>query len=74
MSHVVTLHVQVITLKMHELQLLNVYKSHNVMSLLRDKQLVSCDRSFDLIRVLSGRTILFECLQHNHLSLRQVPM
>ena len=31
------------------------------------------DKSVDLTRVISCRSTLFECLRHNHLSLRQVP-
>ena len=31
-------------------------------------------QSVDLSGVLSCRVTLFECLRHNHLSLRQVPM
>ena len=52
-----------------------------MMSLLRDIKFVSRDRillfrdkSVDLTGVLSRRATLFECLQHNHLSLRQVPI
>ena len=44
------------------------------MSLLGDIKLVSQDKSVDLPGVLSCRATLFECLRHNHLSLRQVPM
>ena len=47
----------------------------------RDMKLVSHDRTFlwchkgiDLTGVLSCRATLFECLRHNHLSLRQFPM
>ena len=49
------------------------------MSLLRDMKLMSrdsiflsSDKSVDLTGVLSCRATLFECLRHNHLSLRQV--
>ena len=49
-----------------------MYKSHNIMSLLRDMKLMSRDKSADLIGVLSCPATLFECLQHNLLSLRQV--
>ena len=35
---------------------------------------MSHDKSIDLTGVLSRHATLFECLQHNHLSLRQVPM
>ena len=45
-----------------------------MMSLLRDIKLVSRDKSVDLTGVLSRRMTSFECLRHNHLSLRQVPM
>ena len=52
-----------------------------MMSLLRDIKFVSCDRIFllrdrsvDLARVLSCRATLLECLRHNYLGLRQVPM
>ena len=58
-----------------------MYKSHNIMSLLRDMKLVSRytvflsrDKSVDLTGVLSCRPTMFECLRHNDLSLRQVPM
>ena len=51
------------------------------MSLLRDMTFVShdkiClsrDKSVALTGVLSCRATSFECLRHNHLSLRQVPM
>ena len=44
------------------------------MSLLHDMKLVSRDKGVDLTGVLSCRATLFECLRHNHLSLRQVPM
>ena len=44
------------------------------MSLLCDMKLVSRDKSIDLTEVLACRVPLFECLRHNHLSLRQVPM
>ena len=51
------------------------------MSLLRDMKLMSRDRillsrdkSVDLTGVLSSGVTLFECLRHNHLSLRQVPL
>ena len=40
----------------------------------RDRIFLSFDKSVDLTRVLSCRATLFECLGHNHLSLRQVPM
>ena len=46
----------------------------NMMSLLRDMKLISRDKSVDLTEVLSCRATLFECLRHNHLSLRQVPL
>ena len=36
--------------------------------------LMSRDKSVDLTEVLSYRATLFECLRHNLLSLRQVPM
>ena len=56
-----------------------MYKSHNIMSLLRDMKLMSHDRIFlsrdksvDLTGILSCRATLFECLQPNLLSLRQV--
>ena len=56
-----------------------MYKSHNIMSLLRNMKLMSRDRIFlsrdksvDLTGVLSCRATLFECLRHNLLSLRQV--
>ena len=51
-----------------------MHKSHNIMSLLRDMKLVSHDTSVDLTEVLPCRTTLFECLRHNHLSLRQAPI
>ena len=38
------------------------------------QNIFSRDRSVDLTGVLSCRATLFECLRHNHLSLRQVPM
>ena len=44
------------------------------MSLLRDIKFVSRDKSVDLTGVLSCRATLFECLRHNHLSPRQVPV
>ena len=51
------------------------------MSLQRDIKLVSWDRIFlsrdksvDLTGVLPSRTTLFECLRHNHFSLKQVPI
>ena len=51
-----------------------MYKSHtDIMSFLRDMKLVSRDESVDLAGVLSCRATMFECLGHNHLSLRQVP-
>ena len=66
---------QVLTLKIHVLQFLNVQiKSHNILSLLHDMKLLSRDKSLDFIEVLSCRATLFECLRQNHLSLRQVPM
>ena len=49
-----------------------MYKSHNIMSLLRDMKLMSRDKSVDLTGVLSCRATLFECLRHNLLSLQQV--
>ena len=56
-----------------------MYKSHNIMTLLRDMKLMSQDRIFlsryksvDLTGVLARRMIMFECLRHNLLSLRQV--
>ena len=56
-----------------------MYKSHNIMSLLRDMKLMSCDRIFlsrdksvDLTGVLSCRATLFECLRRNLLSLQHV--
>ena len=56
-----------------------MYKSHNIVSLLRDMKLMSRDRIFlshdkcvDLTGVLSRRATLFERLRHNLLSLRQV--
>ena len=45
-----------------------------MMSLLRDMKFVSRDKSDDLTGVLSCRATLFECLRHNHLSLRKVHM
>ena len=70
--------VQVVKLKVHILQLLNV-QSHKIVSLLSDMKLMSRDRIFlsrdksvDSTEVLSCRAILFECLRHNFLSLRQV--
>ena len=51
-----------------------MYKFCNMMSLLRDVKFVSRNKSVDLTEVLSCRATLFECLRHNHLSLRQVPM
>ena len=42
--------------------------------MLRDRIALSRDKSVDLTGVLSCRATLFECLRHNHLSLRQVPM
>ena len=45
-----------------------------MMSLLRDIKFVSRDKSVDLTVVLSCRATLFECLQHNHLSLLLVHM
>ena len=57
----------------------NMYKSHNIMSLLHDMKLMSRDRIFlsrdksvDLTGVLSCRTTLFERLRHNLLRIRQV--
>ena len=44
------------------------------MSLPRDMKLVSRDKSVDLTGALSCGATMFECLRHNHLSLRQVPM
>ena len=41
---------------------------------LHDRISLSRDKSVDLTGVLSCRVTLFECLRHNHLSLRQVPM
>ena len=49
-----------------------MYKSHNILSLLRDMKLMSRDKSVDLTGVLSCRATLFECLRHNLLSLGQV--
>ena len=49
-----------------------MYKSHNIMSLLRDMKLMSRDKSVDLTGVLSCRATLFERLRQNLLSLRQV--
>ena len=46
-----------------------MYKSHNVMSLLRDMKFMSRDKS---VGVLSGGATLFECLRDNDLSLREV--
>ena len=40
----------------------------------RDRIFLSRDKSIDLTEVLSYRVTLFECLWHNHLSLRQVSM
>ena len=59
---------KVVKLKMHVLQLL-MYKSHNIMSLLGDIKLVSCNKSVDLTGILSYRAAMFECLRHNLLSL-----
>ena len=42
------------------------------MSLLRDMKLMSRDKRIDLTGVLLCRATLFECLQHNLLSLQQV--
>ena len=42
------------------------------MSLLRDMEVMSRDKSVDLTGVLSCRATLFECLGHNLLRLRQV--
>ena len=60
-----------VKLKIYVLQLLIMYKSHNMMSLLRDMKLVSrdtvfllCDKSVDLTGVLSCRATMFECLRH----------
>ena len=54
-------------------------KVTTIMSLLRDMKLMSHDRIFlsrdksvDLTGILPCRVTLFECLQHNLLSLRQV--
>ena len=54
-----------------------MYECYNMMSLQRDIKFVSRDRIFllhdksvDLTGVLSCRATLFECLRHNHLSLR----
>ena len=41
---------------------------------LRDRISLSRDKNVDLTGVLSCRVTLFECLQHNHLSLHQVPV
>ena len=49
-----------------------MYKSHNIMSLIRDMKLMSRDKSVELTGVLSCRPKLFECLLHNFLSLRHV--
>ena len=53
-----------------------MYKSHNIMSLLRDIKRMSRDRIFlshdknvDFTGVLLCCATLFECLRHNHLSL-----
>ena len=69
---------KVVKLKVNVLQLL-MYKSHNIMSLLRDLKLMSrdriflsCDKRADLTGVLPYRTTLLERLQHNLLSLRYV--
>ena len=58
-----------------------IYECCNMMSLLRDRKFVSRDRivlsrdkSVDFTVALLCRATLFECLRHNHLSLRQVPM
>ena len=40
----------------------------------RDETFLSRDTSVDLPGVLPCRATLFECLRHNHLSLRQVSM
>ena len=40
----------------------------------RDSIFLSCHENVDLTGVLSCCATLFECLRHNHLSLRQVPM
>ena len=61
---------QVVKLKVQVLQLLN----GNMMSLLRDIKFVSRDKNVDLTGVLSCRATLLECLRHNHLRPRQVPM
>ena len=45
-----------------------------MMSLLRDIKFVSRDKSVELTGVLSCHPTLFECLRHNHLSRRQVPV
>ena len=52
-----------------------MYKSHNIMSLLRDMKLMSHDRIFcrasvDLTGVFRWRATLFECLRHNLLRCR----
>ena len=66
---------QVVKLKVHVLQLLKMYKGHNIMKLMsRDRIFLSRDISVDLAGVLSCRATLSECLRHNHLSLRQVAM
>ena len=49
-----------------------MFKTHNIVSLLRDIKLTSRDKSVDLIGVLSCRATLFELLRHNLLSPRQV--
>ena len=49
-----------------------MYKSHNIMSILRDMKLMPRDKSVDLTGVLSCRATLLECLRRNHLSLQQV--
>ena len=46
----------------------------NMKLLLRDTVFLSRDKSVDLTGVLSCRATMFECLRHNHLSLRQVPV
>ena len=52
-----------------------MYECRNMMSLLLDMKFVSRDKIFfDFTGVLSCHATLFECLSHNHLSLRQVPM
>ena len=42
--------------------------------MLRDRIFLSHNKRVDLTGVLTCRVTLFECLQHNHLSLRQVPL